>query len=159
LLEYLGVKRRAVGGDAAHRQAAVVQLGLELLQESQDVLARRLVVQNAEGEAAIPAVVYHGQNTEGAVVELVNGQVAAKVSQGTVQVAAPEVLQLFFPRLPRPSSGWWRRGRRPGGHARGASWRPGRAGRPRRPGGRPAAGPGGCTGTWAVPGRSSRRRS
>src|SRR5216684_3009398 len=38
LLEYIGVKRRTIRGDAVNFQAAFVQLFLELLQKSADVL-------------------------------------------------------------------------------------------------------------------------
>src|SRR5438132_7930643 len=47
LLEHLGVKRRAVRGDAAYAHAAFVRLSLELTQERADVLARRLVIEDA----------------------------------------------------------------------------------------------------------------
>src|SRR5262249_31003207 len=86
LLEYLGVKRRAVGGEAAHRQAPPVQLGLELSQESAEVSVAGLVVEDAEGQAVVAAVIDDGQHAAGAVVQLVDGQVAGEVGQRLVQV-------------------------------------------------------------------------
>src|SRR5262245_66441960 len=77
------------------------------------------------------------QDTEGAVVQLVGRQVAGEVGQGPLQVVGVSLGGRFFPPPPRPSSGSWRRERRPGGRATSARRRPGTAGRPRRRGGPP----------------------
>src|SRR5262245_8581558 len=156
-LERPGVKRRSVRGDAAHAQAALVQLPFEFTQESEDVVLGRVVVEGPESQALVPAVVHGREDAERAVVDFVDRQVAAEVSQGVVEVGTRQGGPEFCPPRPRPSSGWWHRGRRRGGRATGASWRLDEAGRPRRPGGRPAAGRGGCTGIWARPGRADRR--
>src|SRR5262249_2972985 len=142
--------------DAADAQATFVQLRLELAQKGEDVVLRRVVVENPERQAVVPAVVHHREDAEGAVVDLISGQVAGEPGQRLVEVARRDAALLFCPRRPRPSSGWWRRGRRRGGRATDASWRLGRAGRLRPPGKQPSAGHGGCTGTWAGPGRIDR---
>ncbi len=159
LLEYLGVKRRAIRGDAAHTQPAFIQLLLELAQECADVLLARVVLQDAEGQAVVAAIVHHAEHAEWPVVHLVDGQIAGEISQRLVEVGGRDAVYLFFPRPPRPSSGWWPRGRRHDGHARGARRRLGRPDHPRPRRGQPTPGHGGCNGTWARPGRRDRRRS
>src|SRR5262249_28883891 len=156
-LEHLGVKRRTVRRDAGDTQAAPVQLRLEIAQKGEDVVLCRVVVEDPEGQAIVPAVVHNREDAEGTVVDLIDSQVGGEAGQRLVEVGGLDAAPLFFPRPPRPSSGWWRRGRRRGGRATGANWRPGRAGRLRPPGGQPSAGRGGCKGTWAGPGHIDRR--
>jgi hypothetical protein len=100
LLEYLGVKRRSVRGDAEHAQAAFVQLPLELGQESEDVLLSWVVLQDAESQAVVAAIVHHAEDAEGAVVGLVDGQVTGKVGQGLVEVGGRDAISLFFSTTP-----------------------------------------------------------
>ena len=50
LLEYLGVKRRAIRGDAVHTQPAFIQLLLELAQECADVLLARVVLRTRKAK-------------------------------------------------------------------------------------------------------------
>ena len=153
LLEHLGVKRRSVRGDARHDQAAFVQRPLELAQELADLLFRRVVIQDAESQAVVAAMVHDTEDAEGAVVDLVDGQVSGEVSQRFVEVGGRDAVYLFFSQRPRPSSGWWPKGRRRGGRATGANGRLGRASPLRRRDGRPVAGHGGCSGSKAKPGR------
>src|SRR5262249_16327729 len=107
----------------------------------------------------VPAIVHDREDTEGPVVDLVDGQVAAEVRQGVIEVGARQRGPELFPPRPRPSSGWWHRERRRGGRATGASRRRGKASRLQRPDGRPAAGRAGCTGSRAKPGRKGPHRS
>ncbi len=131
--ERLRVQRRGVRGDAAHRAAPGCKGLPELAEKAADVRVGGVVVEYLEQQPALPGTVHGRQHAEGAVVQLVDGQVAGEVGQSPVQVVGLILLpRLFFPR-PRPSFGSWRKGRRRGGHARGARKRPGRAGRlPRR---------------------------
>ena len=115
--------------------------------------------QDAEGQAVVAAIVHHAEHAEWPVVHLVDGQIAGEISQRLVEVGGRDAVYLFFPRPPRPSSGWWPRGRRHDGHARGARRRLGRPDHPRPRRGQPTPGHGGCNGTWARPGRRDRRRS
>src|SRR5271169_880630 len=62
LLAYLGVKRRAIRGDTTHLQAPFVQLAFELTQEGADVLVRRFVVEDAESQAVVAAVIDDGED-------------------------------------------------------------------------------------------------
>src|SRR5262245_2096291 len=159
LLEDCWVKQRAIRGDAAHLQAAFIQLSLELGQESADVCVSRVVVEDLEGQAVVPAAIHDREDAEGPIVGLVDGQVTAEVSQGFIGVGVRQGGPTLFPPRPQPSSGWWHRGRRHGGHARGAKWPLGRANHLRRQGVRPVVGRAGCTDNRAKPGRNDRQRS
>ena len=86
----------------------------------------RVVLQNAKGQPIVPAVVHDREDAEGAVVEFVDGQVAREVGQAPVEVAGQDAVT-FFSQPPRPSSGWWHKGRRRGDRATGANWPFGRA--------------------------------
>lgn len=88
LLEYLRVKPRTIGGDAAHLQPASLQLSLEPPQESADIVVSRVVVEDSEGQAVVPAVVHDREDAEGTVIDFVDGQVAGEASQRLVEVAA-----------------------------------------------------------------------
>src|SRR5205823_13915832 len=122
-----------------------------------DILVRGVVLQDAVGQAGKGPVIDQGQDTERAVVEFVDGEVAAKVLQGAVEVVGLQAGLAFFFRRPRPSSGSWPKGRRPDGPATNANWPSGTAGRPRPPSGPRCAGRGGCSGTWGGRGRPCRR--
>src|SRR5208283_453733 len=86
LLEHLGIRWRAVRGDAPHALLAFVELLLELLQKSADVIGSRVVVENAKNQTIVAAVVYDRKDTEGPGVDFVNGQIAAELGQRFVQV-------------------------------------------------------------------------
>src|SRR5205085_5428532 len=124
-----------------------------------NIVLSRGMVENPESQAVVPAVVHDREDAEGPIVNLVDGQVSGEVSQRLVEVGGLDAVQLFFSQRPRPSSGWWPKGRRRGGHAKGANWRCGRASHLRRQDGRPVAGRGACTGSRAKPGRRYRRGS
>src|ERR1019366_8770959 len=159
LFEHLGVKRRSIRGDAAHGPLAFRQLLFELHKENANVVLRWVVVENPEGQTVVSVVIDDREDAEGAIVDLVDGQVTAEVSQRLVEVGSRQRGLDFFPQPSRPSFGWWRRGRRRGGPARAANWRCGRASHLRRPAGRPVAGRGRCTDSRVKPGRKYHRRS
>ena len=117
----------------------------------------RVVVEDLVTQPLEAAVVDDRQDAEGAVIQLVRGDVSREAVEGPIEVVGPDpVGRLFSPRPP-PSSGWWRKGRRRDGRARGANWQPDRVSRPRRPTERPGPRPDGCSGPWARPGRTYRR--
>jgi hypothetical protein len=105
ILDHLRVKRRAVRGDAADVPAALVQLPLELPQESVDVVLGRVVVEDAESQAVVAAVVHHREDAERAVIDLVDRQVAAEVRQGVLKVGARQAGPTFF--SPAASTQFW----------------------------------------------------
>src|SRR2546429_5305000 len=104
-----------------------------------------IVIQDVVEEALVAAIIDGGENTEGAVIELIGGHVARKIRQRPVQeVRVHTHLRLFFPQ-PRPSSGSWQKGQRHGGRARGANSRAGRASHPRPRAAPPGPSRDGCT--------------
>src|SRR5262249_31089193 len=151
------IQVRTVGGDSAEGQPPAGQGRPEAAEDPPDIPMSRVVVEDLVTQPLEGAVVDDRQDTEGAVVQLVSGDVSREAVEGPIEVVGPDpVGRLFSPRPP-PSSGWWRRGRRPAGRARGANWRPDRVSRLRRPAGRPRPRPDGCSGPWARPGRTCRR--
>src|SRR5207302_9274096 len=106
---------------------------------SSDLFVRWITVENPKTEAVVAAVVHRTEHAERPIVDFVQGQVAAEVSQRLVQVVERQSSPTLFPPRPRPSSGWWHRERRHGGPARGARRQTGRAIHPRPPGGRPCS--------------------
>jgi hypothetical protein len=101
----LRVKCRTIGGDARQHQAAGIQLLLEIAQEAGDVLGRGGVIQHPIGQAAEVAVVHEAQHAEGAIVQFIDGDVAAEAGQGVVEIFLLDLPLAFFPPPPRPSSG------------------------------------------------------
>ena len=98
-LEDLGVKRRAVRAKAAYGPAALLPLALERRPESAAVFRSRVVVENREGQAVVPAVVYHADDAAGPLVDRVEGQVAAAVRQRFLEVSPwPRAPGLFLGR-------------------------------------------------------------
>jgi hypothetical protein len=132
-------------------------VGLEIAEEGADVILGRVFLQDPVGQPGEGPVVDQGEDTEGAVVQFIEGDVAAEALQAASQIVGLDAGQIFFPRRPRPSSGSWPRGRRRDGRARGANSLSDTGDRPRRPSGRQSGAPDGCSGTWAVPGRTCRR--
>ena len=158
--EDLGQGRRveigAVGGDPLERQPSSGQFLSEASQEVLDVVLGRVVVQDLVDQPLESPVVDDGQDAEGAIVEFVGGDVAGEALKRPVEIGVLEMgLSSFFPPLP-PSSGPWRRAQTPGGLARGARMRSGRAIRPPPPAAQPGRRPGACSGSPARPGRPSR---
>lgn len=151
------VQGRAIGGDAFQPQAAGIQVRLEVLEEAGDVRGLGGMVQDAIAEAAEVVVIHQAQHAERAVIDLIDGDIAAEVLQRLVEILAFDARLAFFPPPPRPSSGWWRREQRRGGPATGARRRCGRASRPQPPGARRQRRRDGCNGCWAGPGRACPR--
>src|SRR5262249_61046002 len=116
----------------------------------------RRVVEDLVAEPLEGAVVNDRQDAEGTVVQLVGRNGAGAAVGGPIEVVGPDAIGRLFSPWPPPSSGWWRRGRRPDGRARGAHWRCDRAGRPPPPAGRPGPRPDACSGPAARPGRTCR---
>jgi len=73
-----GIQRRAIRGDPQNLQAASVQLGIELPEESPDVFLRRVVFQNPVREPLKGVIVYDAQYAERPVIDLVGREVAAE---------------------------------------------------------------------------------
>src|SRR5262249_45944534 len=110
-----------------------------------DVVVGRIVIQDVVEKAFVAAISDCRENTEGAIIHFIGGHIARKIRQGPVkEVWIQARLPLFSPQ-PRPSSGWWQRGQRRGGRARGASSPGGRANRPRPRAGPPDQSRGGYT--------------
>src|SRR5215470_7876145 len=155
----LRIQLRTVGGDPVKAQPAARQGGLESPEERLDIPVSRVVVKDLIAEPLEGAVVNDRQDAEGAVVQLVRGDVPGEAVEGPIEVRCSDLIGRLFPPGPPPSSGWWRRGRRPDGRARGANWRSDRVSRPPPPVGRPKPRPDGCSGPWARRGRTCQRGS
>jgi hypothetical protein len=119
LMERPGVQLRAVGSDTSDGQATRVQPGLEVRQEAADVVPGRVVFQDPEGQAEERSVVDQREHAERAVVQLIDGEIAAEERQCALEVNGVNGGPAFFPPQPRPNSGWW-----PGGQRRGVSCSP-----------------------------------
>src|SRR5499433_1777370 len=140
-----GIKCRASGGDTTKSQVACRHGPFQTPQKRSDIVMRGIVIENVVEEALVAAISDGGEHTEGAVIELIGGHIARKISQGPVQeVRVHARLRLFFPQ-PRPSSGWWQRAQRRGGRATSANSPGGRARRPRPRAAPPDRSRGGCT--------------
>jgi len=61
-----------------------------------------VLFEDAEREAAEGAVIDDAEDTEGTVIDLVNGQVAAEAYQGLVQIGGLHRAVFFFPRGLKP---------------------------------------------------------
>src|SRR5512135_3496351 len=153
----LRIQVRTVGGDPAEDQPAAGQGRLEPPEERPDIPVSRRVVEDLVAQPLEGAVVDDRANAERAVVQLVSGDVPREAVEGPIEVVHPDSIGRLFSPWPPPSSGWWRRGRRPGDRARDANWRSDRASRPLPPTGRPNPRPDRCSGPWARPGRTCRR--
>ena len=105
------------------RQARGASRAWEAAEEALDVVVGRVVVQHPVGRRLEGAVVHDGQHAERAVVQFIGGDVPGEVGQRPVEILGVDPAGRLFSPRPRPSSGSWRRGRRPGGPARGANWR------------------------------------
>ena len=81
LFQRLGIQLRAVGRDAPDGQATHVQSGLEVGQEAADVVLGRVVLQDAEGQADEGSVVDQREHAERAIVQLIDGDIAAEAGQ------------------------------------------------------------------------------
>ena len=143
-----GIQWRA---DGLEGQAAGGQDLLESREERRDVFLRRTVVEDFVDQPIEAMVVDDRQDAVRPVIELIGRNIAGEVRQGIVQIVLRDTVSgPFFPPLP-PSSGPWRRGRRPDGLAISARMRSDRAGRLGPPGGPPAPRHAGCSGCWDRP--------
>ena len=110
-------------------------------------------------KAFVAALSNRRQHAEGAIIHCSGGDRARNIRQGPVKAGWLQArLRLFSPQ-PRPSSGWWQRGPRRGGRARGASSPGGRAHRPRPRAGPPAQSHDGSTDCPVGPERRGPRAS
>lgn len=101
----LGIQRRRVSCDGTDLEATLLQSRLETLEKRDDVGMRGIVVQHLISQTLESAIVYNGQDTEGAVVEFIRRDVAGEVGQSPVQVADVEFWDCLFSPRPPPSSG------------------------------------------------------
>src|SRR6516165_592571 len=155
----LRIQLRTVGGDPLEAQPAARQGGLEPPEERLDIPVSRVVVEDLVAEPLEDAVVNDRQDAEGTVVQLVRGDVSGEAVESPIEVGRSDLIGRLFSPWPPPSSGWWRRGRRPDGRARGANWQSDRVSRPPPPAGQPRLPPDECREPWARSGRTCRRGS
>src|SRR5262245_65911068 len=145
LPEGRGIERRAISRDTEEGQVAYRQGRFESLEKRPDVIVGGIVIQDVIEDPLVTAVIDRRENTERSVIELIGSHIARKIGQRPVkEVRVQARLRLFSPQ-PRPSSGWWQRGQRRGGRARGANSPGGRAHRPRPRAGPADQSPGGYT--------------
>jgi hypothetical protein len=76
LPERRGIERRAIGGDPAEGQVACRQGRFPTLQKRSDVRVGGGVIQHLIEDALVAAIIDHGENAEGAVVELSGGHIS-----------------------------------------------------------------------------------
>ena len=105
LFQRLGVQLRAVGRDAPDGQATHVQSGLEVGQEAADVVLGRVVLQDAEGQADEGSVVDQREHAERAIVQLIDGDIAAEAGQCALEVDVVSRRPGFF--FPAASTQFW----------------------------------------------------
>lgn len=134
---WLWVQWRGIGRDAQDHAAVGRDQSLQATKKPGDVPVSRVVLQHVVEQPALPSGIDGRQDTEGAIVKLISRQVAREIGQGPIQIVGLSLRLAFFFPQPRPSSGSWRRERRRGDHARGATKRCDRAGRLPPPVGRP----------------------
>src|SRR5207253_2043159 len=105
------IQGRGVGGDALDLLASSANLVMQTRQEEEDVAASGVAIQHLEEQAPLLVGIDGGEDAEGAVIQFVHREVTGEPGQRLVEVSPLDVLFSFFPPPPRPSSGWWRRGR------------------------------------------------
>src|ERR1051326_6222397 len=108
----LRIQFRTVGGDPPEAQPAARQGGLEPLEERLDVLVSWVVVEDLVAQPLEGAVIDDRQHAEGTIVQLVSGDVPGEAVEGPVEVVRPDAIGRHSSPWPRPSSGWWRRGKK-----------------------------------------------
>ena len=131
LPEGRGSARRASGRAPSEGQGACRQGRFESPEKPPEVIVVRLVIQDGGEEALVAALSDRGEPTEETSIHFIGGDIARPSRQGPGQAVRVHAhLRLFSPQPP-PRAGWWQRGPRRGGHARGASSPGGKAHRPR----------------------------
>ena len=126
---WLGVQWRGIGRDAQDHAAVGRDQSLQATKKPGDIPVSRVVLQHVIEQPALPSSIDGRQDTEGAIVKFVSRQVAREIGQGPIEIVGLSLRSAFFFLRPRPSFGSWRRERRRGDHARGATRRCDRAGR------------------------------
>ena len=91
------IEARAVGGDARDLQAASVEVGLEIAEQGADVILSRVLLQDPVHQPGEGPVVDQGQDAERAVVQLIDGDVAAEVLQAAGEVVGLDPTGRLFP--------------------------------------------------------------
>src|SRR5262249_33935778 len=130
------VQGRTIRGDPVDGTVAGEQHVSEPTQEAADIVVVGVMIEYVVEQPPLVGAVHRTEHAKWAIVHLVENQVAGEVGQRPISVGLKPCVCLFFP-LFRPSSGWWHRGRRRGGHATDARMRCGTAIRPPPPDERP----------------------
>src|ERR671918_142756 len=141
----LWIKGRCVCCEAKKPQLTAFEDHLETLEELSNVVMCWVVVKYFVQDPLEAAIVHDREHPEGAVVQLIGGNVAREVTECPIQVVPFEARFTFFPPMSRPSSERWQRARRHDGRARDARTLHGMKGRPRRPIGQRLRPPYGCS--------------
>src|SRR5262249_39130077 len=92
----LWIQRRRIGGNTAQRQVGLLQESLEASQECGDALVKGIVVEYLIDDAFERAIIDDGQNTERAVVQLVDRDIAGEISQGPIEIAGFDLARRLF---------------------------------------------------------------
>ena len=77
----LGIQGRAVGGDAARRQAPAIQWFPESLEKAADIRGLWRMVQHPVGQTPVGAVIDDAQHAERAIVQFINRDVPGEPGQ------------------------------------------------------------------------------
>jgi len=159
--EYLGdgdrIEWGTIRGDASQGQLPGAEDGLETPEEPPNVIVGRIMIKNLIEDSLERVVVHDGENAEGAVVQLVRGDVAGEARQRLVKILADDVFGGLFSPPIRPSSEWSRRGRTLGGRATDATRPIDTASRLPPPAEPPSAPRGAYSGSWVRPDLPCRR--
>lgn len=153
----LRIQGGSVSRDPFEFQPTAIEGLLEVTEEPQDVLVRRVVVKDLVQKPSEPPVVHNREHTERAIVEFVGGNISGEIAKDLIQVVTLDERFAFFSPPPRPSSGLWQTGRRPDDPAKDATKRLGTPDRPRRPDARQSRLRGGCSCSPATQGPTCRR--
>ena len=102
----LRIQLRTVGGNPLEARPAVGQGGLEPLEERLDILVSRVVVEHLVAQPLEGAVIDDRQDAEGAIVQLVGGDVPGEAVKGPIEVVGSDAIGRLFSPWPRSSSGW-----------------------------------------------------
>src|SRR6516164_313202 len=154
-----GREGRPIRAHAQQRQVTRGQGCFQPTQKGPDVLVGGIMVEDVIENTLVTAIIDRREYTEGTVIEFISSDIPGKIRQGPVQELGVHArLCLFFP-PPRPSFESWQRAQRPGGRARGANSRAGRASRLRPRAARRGLSRGGCTDRQGAPEPRGRRES
>ena len=96
LVNRLRIQLRTVGGDPVDGQPAARQDHLEPPEERPDIPVSRVVVQDLVAQPFEGAVVDDRQDTEGAVVQLVSGEIPGEAVEGPIEVVVSIRATAFF---------------------------------------------------------------